>query len=618
MKPLVRNIFLSKYSLLAVSVVLFTFSFVFNKLYSNRTSVVQEIRTAERYLHHQQKDFNAFCKDTQFVHKLVTNNVSQYEFRYFASKDYSIFLYTINQNGNWILANWSNQLIVPPPEAFRKPDGVSFVRLANGHYFVEQRTLEIKREPVLAFALVLIRSAFFLETEYLPERFAFSNVADKRVILSDKPTSFPVKEINGQNAFYLDKKASGAVPYNDRLTILLRLGAILFLLLFIYRLSESVTASKGAWAGVGLLAALLIFFRVLTYYYPSILNLRQFDLFDPAIYGSNPIQRSLGDLLINSVLFCWVILFAWSKLRRIEDLTARFSNVAKWITAIISVCLLIGSTLILANTIRSMVTDSKISFDVTDFFSLNEYTVVGFIVLACLSLSYYYFTQLLFRFIFPVFAGRTILIYFAIAFTGLVYLTTRSGNPAVLFYLPVLLWLLIYTWLISRQGLILNRIRINIAGILFWIFVFSISISAIMLAENKKAEWERRKNYAERLSEKTDPSSERMLNIALTYLDNDFLSDNFNRFRDPQKGQVLRDSIINENYKGYLNKYETRLYVYDSSENGINNDEPTSYATLNTILSVQSKPTEVPGLYYYETAFDQFTYITRRDRKSVV
>ena len=194
--------------------------------------------------------------------------------------------------------------------------------------------------------------------------------------------------------------------------------------------------------------------------------------------------------------------------------------------------------------------------------------MVGFIVLACLSLSYYYFTQLLFRLIFPLFHKYKYLIYFAIAFTGLIYLTAVSGNAAVLFYIPVLAWLLVYVWLVSRQGLILSRIRINIAGILFWISVFSVSIAAIMLAENKKAEWNRRKIYAEKQAVQTDPSSERMLNIALTYIDNDFLTDNFSRFKDKTKSQELRDSIVNENYKGYLNKFETKLYVYDSTDNG--------------------------------------------------
>lgn len=612
MKPLLRNILISKYTLLQMAVVLFTLSFLFNKLYSNRTAVIQEVRIAENYLHDQQRDFQAFLRDTQLIGKIIGNTATREEFNDFAKKRYGIFLYTLSPAGNWGLTAWSNQLVVPPPESFASPDGNYFLHLVNGYYLVEKKTFSIRNEPVLAFALILVRSDFFIETEYLPQRFAFSNVADKRVVLSEKPGNFPVKDLQGKPLFYLNRKSSGSVPYNDLLTILLRLGAVFFLLVFIHRLAESVYVKRGTWRSIALLAVLLFVLRVITYYYPSILNLRQFELFNPVIYGSNPIQRSLGDLLINSILFCWFILFAWSKLRNIDDPTQRFSPAVKWIAGIISLCLLIASTLVLATTIRSMVADSKISFDVTDFFSLNKYTVIGFIVLACLSLSYYYFTQLLFRIIFPFVRGRAYLIYFAIAFTGLFYLTIRSGNATVLFYLPVLLWLLGYTWLMNRQELILDRIRINIAGILFWIFVFSISIAAIMLVENKKAEWERRKTYAEKLAVQTDPSSERMLNIALTYLDNDFFLDNFYRFRDPATGKTLRDSIINENYQGYLNKFETKLFVYDSSDLAVNNDEPTSYAALNTILSVTSKPTDVPNLYFYEQAFDKFTYITKR------
>jgi signal transduction histidine kinase len=134
-----------------------------------------------------------------------------------------------------------------------------------------------------------------------------------------------------------------------------------------------------------------------------------------------------------------------------------------------------------------------------------------------------------------------------------------------------------------------------------------------MLTENRKVEWDKRKRMAEKIAEQTDPSSERMMRIAIEYLDNQFLTENFYRFREPLNSKRLRDSIINDNYRGYLNKYDTRLYVYDSSNNPLNNGDPMTYETLNTILNVQSKPTEIEGLFYYESSFDKFNYITRRD-----
>mgnify|MGYP001569740688 FL=1 len=510
---------------------------------------------------------------------------------------------------------WNDQLISPSPGVLTEADGEYFSHLSNGWYFTIKRTLpeDSMGSHVVSYALIPVQSEFFIETDYLPKEFVYSKTADKRVLISEKVTEFPVKSVSGKVLFYFDKKTSGAVPYNNRSTILLRLAGVLFLFLFIHLLAESESKRKGAWSAIGLLTLILVVFRLLTYYFPFIFNQRQFELFSPLIYGSNFVQRSLGDLLVNSILFCWIVLFAWAKLQHREKPTVEFPVRLKWVTGIFSLYLLIFSTFVLATVIRSFVADSKISFDVTNFFGLNLYSVIGFMVLACLSLSYYYFSQLLFRFIFPLFRGKKILIYFAIGLAGLVYLTIRPGHPDVLFYIPVLCWLLAYTWLVNREELIINRFRINIAGILSWIFIFSVSIAAIMLSENSKVEWEKRKRMADKLAVQTDPSSERLMSIAIQYLDNDFLRDNFSRFSDPVKGKIFRDSIITENYSGYLNKYDTRLYVYGANDMIIHNEDPITYEALNTILNGQSKSTGIEGLYYYETSFDKFNYITRRD-----
>ncbi len=615
MKPSFKNILVSKYSLLILASLFFTLSFVFNKLYSNRSSVAQEVKLAEKYIRHQQNDFASFCKDTSTISRLLAQGETLTEFNHLATKKYGIFLYSIDEFGSAEMRFWNDQLVVPPAAMLTADDGEYFSEEPNGLYYIIKKTVADSNRTgkLLSFAMIPVRSEFFITTDYLPQKFFYSSTADKRVKISDAVTDFPVKTVSGKTLFYLDKKASVAVPYNDRRTILLRFSGVLFLFLFIHLLVESVSRKNKTWKAIGLLTIVLIFLRLTTYYFPSILNLRQFELFSPLIYGSNAIQRSLGDLLVNSILFCWVVLFAWSKLRYIENPTTNFSVRLRWAAGLFALCLLIISTFVLATVIRSLVADSKISFDVTNFFSLNRYTVAGFFVLACLSLSYYYFSQLLFRLIFPLFAGKDFLIYFAIGLAGLLYLTSRSGNPEVLFYLPVLLWLLAYTWLVNRKGVIFNRIRVNIAGILSWIFVFSVSITAIMFSQNRNVEWERRKLIANKLAEQTDPSSERLMSIAITYLDNDFLSENFHRFADEYKSKTIRDSIITDSYSGYLNKYDTRLYIYDSADRPLYNEDPLSYESLNTILTVQSRPAETDGLYYYETSFDKFNYITRRD-----
>ncbi len=611
MKPLIKNNLIWKFSLLLASAFLFVLSFVFNKLYTNRSSVTEEVKQAEAYLHRQEKDFNKFFFDSAGIRRFTEHVETMKEMQDFTARDYGIFIYRVNRTGTLTLEAWNNQLALPPAETFAAGEMEDFMKLPNGYYYVIKRTLDLFTYPVVVYAMIPVRSDFFLETEYLPQKFVYSNTADKRVLMSLDETEFPVKSLSGKTLFYLDKKTSGAVPYNNKLTIVLRFSGLLLLLLFIHLVAESLARRK-IWKGTLFLGMSLLVIRVLIYFFPGLLNLRQFELFDPSIYGSNMIQRSLGDLWMNSSFFCWLVLFTWYKIQHEKDFLVRLPAWLKWITGLLSLCLLILSTFVLSSVIRSIVTDSKISFDVTNFFSLDRYTVVGFIVLATLSLSYYYFTQLLFRAIFPLFKNNIWLVYFAIAFSGLVYLSVKTGDPAVLFYIPVLCWLLVYTWLVNRDGVILNRIRINIAGILFWISIFSVSIAAIMLAENRQVEWEKRKLYAEKRAVQTDPSSERLMNIALKYLDNDFLQENFYRFRDSLSSRYLRDSIIAGNYSAYLNKYDTRLYVYDTAGAPLYNDDPTTFDALNTIVTLQSHPTGSPDLYYYETSFDKYTYITER------
>lgn len=607
---------LSRYSLLALAVILYAASFIFNTYYTRNSSISREKKALSHYIHDKENDFDGFVKDTALLRKLILNKESLDEFAGLEKKDYGIYLFAESVFGTQQMLFWNNQHVVPPAASYNLPNGEFFRRLDNGYYIIAKKYFAISgmSNKLWAYALIPVRAKYYIQNEFLNDEFAYSKKASKRIIVSINPTSFPVASTSGQILFYIDRKPTSAIPYNDTVTIILRLIALCLFFVFTHSLAESVAKkTHSPWKGVGTLIVVLVTLRICMYVFPSLFQFRQFELFDPGVYGTNDINRSLGDLLINSLIFSWISVFSWSKLGNHMDLLKRFNNIAKAIIGTASLLFLVLSTFMLANTIKSLVADSKISFDVTDFFSLTQYSVVGFIVLASLSLGYYYFTQLMFRFILPVFEGRRALIYFGIALTGLVYLTIRAGDPLIQFYIPVLLWLVIYTWLVSQRGFVINRFRINVAGMLFWIFVFSMSIASIILTENTIKEWDDRKKMAENLATQGDQNNERLLNVALTYLDNRFLASNFYRFSNEENGRSFRDSILTENYKGYMNKYDTRVYVFDSTGVGLYNDDNLNYEDLNNIITLQSKPsTTVPGLYYHVTSYNKITYITKR------
>ena len=198
------------------------------------------------------------------------------------------------------------------------------------------------------------------------------------------------------------------------------------------------------------------------------------------------------------------------------------------------------------------------------------------------------------------------------SFAGLLMLTFIKNTEIVELDVFVLIWLLIYLWLLQRKLFSGLNVRLNISEVLFWLFIFSVSISAVVISENRKIELEQRKRTAERLSEQADPSTEKVLSIALTYFDNDFLYPNFKRFSDPSDNAYIKDSLINKSFSSYRDNYNTKVYTYGADEKALFNEEPISYDTLNTIFKIQGKPTSITDLRYYEKSFDKVTYLLKK------
>jgi two-component system, NtrC family, nitrogen regulation sensor histidine kinase NtrY len=608
-----KYIFYSKYTLLLLAAALFLLSNFFNKYYSNSSSLVRNGQALQQYLHKLEAGVNSFCADTAVIKKLIDESETLPEFENVTKSGFGVYLYTHDSYGNKLLHFWSDQRVVPDSNSLRYADGVYFQKLPNGYYETIKRKVVLSdADSVTVISLIPVKYDFYIENENLGNHFIFDKTADRKIIISKDSATFPILTLSGQALFYVDKKTGSDFPASNNLTFSLRIAAFVLLFLLLYLIADSIARKRKLVPGLIFLVITFIATRAVLYYFPAILNLRQFELFNPSIYSSGIILKSLGDILINSLLLCWTAIFIWSRTgKKIVDIN--INPGLKLLSGFISLMILTLVTIVLADVIKNLVADSNISFDVTDFSSINRYSVIGFIVLACLSLAYFYFTRILFYFVFAVFKKRQWIIFLIISISGLLYLTLRGNNPVVQFYLFVLFWLLFYTWLFMQENFVINRLRVNMAGILFWIFLFSASIASVIILVNKNKEWKIRKNVAEKLALQYDPASELLPSIAVAYFDNEFLSANFNRFFDKEVNAYLRDSIIRQNFKGYLNRYNTRIYVYDKNDKGVFNDEPASYGMMNTATLVEAKPTSFDNLYRYETSYDKLSYIFRRE-----
>ncbi|HEY4209580.1 MAG TPA: histidine kinase dimerization/phospho-acceptor domain-containing protein, partial [Puia sp.] len=598
----------------------------FLNLYFKGDASVRSLRSSiQSHLQDREQDFERLTKDTAMVERLADRQYSEQELEKLLDKKYAVFLYDTDSSGAAAnLLFWNDQRSLPTPEILGMKDGYIFSLLSNGQYDAVKKTLR-RRDGrlVVAVALIPVRWQYYISTTNLTSEFAGNEAAEERVSISATVTDFPVHTSlgRGEILFYLVVKPGYHAPAHVWIIPLLILLGVLLVLVLIHNVAHTIRENWGAAWGIGFLIAVILGLRILVYVYPAALNLRQFELFDPTIYSSSIILSSLGDLVINAFLFCWIILFIKREISEytIPQSVHRWKN---WLWTFVGLALLVITTFGFANIVQSLVMDAKISFNVTNFFSLlTNYSFVGFLALAALALGYFFLSQVLFQLVGYLVRALSIVLYIIMAFMGLLYLTVvvvsshHSGAATTTVELDifVLVWLLAYTWLMQRRVFSDLRFRLNVSEVLFWLFIFSTSISAVILFENRKKEEENRKSAADQLANQADPTREKMLSISFSYIDSDFLSLIFSRFRDPSQNAMIKDSMVNSNFVGYQQKFDTHIYTYDGNEKPLYNDRTISYDTLNTIFTLLGKNTGIQGLKYYEKSFDKYTYIYRKE-----
>lgn len=591
---------------------LFTIAFIINNYFAGASSAPYLHKAMEERIQLQEQEIEKISRDTALLKVLAEGSYDARNLERLRSHEWGLYLYRPDAYRNWNLSFWSSQQMEPTDDIIYNKQSRKLVYLQNGQYEFVRKVVPLAQEEILLIGLIQIRNEYFVQNSNLSSKFVGFPNAESAVAISERETPYPVKSLDGRVLFNLQPKKMSATTMANEWAILLDVIAVILLLIAVHSTASSIAETFGLSRGLLFLASVVFVLRMLTYTFSASLSWSDYELFDPTIYSSSWLLPSLGDLLINSFLFCWILLFIY---RRNANL--QFKNYEhhwlRWPLVGFGSLLLVCITLLFAVVIRSLIADAaSISFNVTNFFSLDVYSFVGFVVLATLALSYFLFSSIVLRALAPLLKKNAYYLYAFIAAFGLLLITFIQSGSLVELSIFVLLWLICYILLLRQPILIAKYDRWSISGLLLWIFLYSVSISLIIISENSRIEIERRKRTAEKLSNQADPTSERLLSIALTYFDNDFLYNNFNRFRLASSNQYLKDSLINKNFSAYLSKYDTRIYTFDSQEQPLYNDAPVSFDTLDIIYRIEGKPTNVADMRYFEKAFDKYAYISRK------
>ena len=606
-KIIIPRIITNNIYLLVIVAWLITLSFLINNYWSSYSNLKAVQKKMTGYIQTAEKDFIAMAADGSFKN-LMQDSLSE-DLNKVPKKDYCLFLYNLDSTAALHLSYWNTQKVLPDSGIIYSALKAGFAQLPNGFYVWNKSD----SAGILAIALIPVKWNYIITNEYLQNNFVDNPLTGQKYdIFPGQTTAGNISSVHGTPLFYLVEKDAVNIFKDNIVSIWFRILAAILTLLFIHLCAVYITVNHPPQYAILFLLGCIIFVRGISYILPVPLNFRQLELFDPTIYGSNFILRSLGDLLINALLFVWVVMFTRFLINEHKITLAWRRRAYKWWFLALGSLIILIATYSGVYVIQSLIADSQISFDVINFFSLNIYSVIGFIVLCCIAVGYFFLCQLILELLRPFFSGWFKELYLGITIMGLMFFSVNLGLMESGLGLFCLIWLLAFMYLLNNSYLQLNSFPVIGSRVIFWIVFFSISMTVIIIVENNRKELRNRHHYAEILATKTDPSSESMLNAMLSDFRIEFLAENFERLKKEQPNKFLKDSLINNNFSGYKNRYDTHIYSFNESETPLHNDNTASYDQLNTILNTQSKATAVQGLFYYDESYDRFSYISKK------
>ena len=587
---------------------LYTISFLFTNYFSYSSSPIKVAGVLSTYIIKQQQRFEDLVNDTSAVNGILSNQPTDVK-QSLQNNVLGIYAFRINSMGTPIEIYWNNNTMsVGQADAF-KPDGHYFTTYKNGSFDFVRRTVTYKGGKYIMACLIPIRWNYFFNNKYFEPWFQnYPELAAKYDISNDA---------KGAEVYYAKKavlfriKAKPNVN-NDQpgtFSTLLRVLAVILLIVFINSIATDIVGVSGFYKTFLLLAALVLLLRYLTYHFSVPFNFRQLKLFT-IISGNGMINQSLGDLLINSVLFYWITSFIKFNRPKIFKKGMVPNNRVMIFMSVVSLCFLLFILYFFTDAIISLVGNSQVQFEVTNFFTIDISIIVSFIIICLLFLSFFYLSHLLIK---PLFRARISLNYKLLIMVcmGLVFISIRSFSKPAGISLLILVWFVLYIFMLERRKTDAATNIIESPFFLFWAIFFMLSATALISYQMKEIEFHQRKTLAEKYAFKTNEDAAQILGLSVTSLDTAALSNNFWRFYNRDLNKNIKDSLVSTWLEDYQEQYTTHIYTYDatSQHSGLFNEDSLQYTVIKSIVQTQAKKTNSPGLYYYENSPEAFSYI---------
>lgn len=486
-----------------------------------------------------------------------------FEFIYPALKneletDEGLFIF-IYRNDSLIF--WSDNSVPADPALRNELSSKPFIRYGNGWF----RVIRAVKNNMEAIGLILIKRDYPYQNEYLVNDFQKDFGLEAGIRLDTVPGTSNIMTQDGQFLFSVSMepglKINPAVSFSVFGLLVLFFISTVILLFYLYHLfdffrREPLLLFIAFCLDAILFRALILVFKIPGFLYHT-------DLFSPYYFATSFISPSLGDLVVNSLL--WLTL-AWIFFEKVtfSRIISRARSRVIYAVATATVTGILFYLLI--STLRRLVMDSNIELNLNNIFSIDVFSGMGFLAMTSLIMAFFLLTSRLCLLACSsgIKLSTNLLISFLISL-ALIPLFYNQQFPVHSLIYPLLLFIYFLALLNFSQRS--GGFR-NITGALVFIVLFSIIATYVLDFYHEIKEKEYRKILATALSSKRDP----LMEYEFGRLKPQMIKDsNVNHlilkqvFDEDNDAQFI--SYINEKYfTGFRNNYEVLITVCRKDE----------------------------------------------------
>ncbi len=472
------------------------------------------------------------------------------------------------------LVNWSGNMVLPHVQPTLVPHETSIIKLKNGWYQLTR--ISDSAKDVTLLGLLPVKYDYPFENKFLKNEFAADLHVPHNIELSAEKIEGGVVVKNLAGNFSFSLYVSGDSKEGDVNYILLLAQTVFLLILFFYiqQFAIRLVSIKGFYAGFIFLTLAVFILRAAMVWFDLPSEFYKLAIFNPKYYASSAVTKSLGDLIINSLLIIDLVLFytrfvpeagSGNKYRFLKLQNVAFVFAYTWLVWWI---------------FKTLVIDSTISFEVYNILSLNFFSVLGMACIALLLISHYIITSNIIKGILKAEIKITHVTIFTVTVGAVFFISAiNSTYRESLFYSA--LWaiavIFISHFLIRRQS------DLPVRNLIIHVALYSM-LSAYLI-ENLYEHKERnnRKFFSGKLVTERDFVAEYMFEDVAKRIAADGFARNF--FSNPLISKKEITDRINSLYLGgYFNKYNLKLFAFDANRNLMHDEDTVGFKYYQSLV----------------------------------